>query len=211
MNSVNNHKNPKISTRIAVLFTVIAFVILSAAGPALAQTGGQGSAQSGVPALIATPGNGGAPLSLDTSKTALSGKAGQYVKLPATVKNTSNRPVKDVVAYTSLVDATRGQQAPVDLEDWSAHRAVTIPALAAGQSKDVSWSLRLVKGGDYVVYANAITGGSTRASVGQEVPLSVAAQKNLNPGGVLPVAIGVPVVAGAALFGPVALRQRRLD
>lgn len=215
MNRSKNHKNLKISKRIVVLLTAAAFIILSVAGPALAQTSGQnsgqGSGQTGSPALIAIPGNGGAPLSLDTSKTALSGKAGEYVKLPATVTNTSNGPVKDVVAYISLVDATRGQQAPVDLEDWSAHRAVTIPTLAAGQSKDVSWSLRLVKGGDYVVYANVITDGSTRASVGQEVPLSVTAQKNLNPGGVLPVAIGVPIVAGAALFGPVALRQRRLD
>ncbi len=200
-----------IPKRMAALFAAFAFVLLSVAGPAFAQSSGQSSVQGGSSALIATPGNSGAPLALDTSNATLSGKAGQYVKLPATVMNTSNAPVKDVVAYVSLVDVTRGQQAPVDLEDWSAHRAVTIPALAPGQSKDVSWSLRLVKGGNYVVYANAIAGGSTKASVGQEVPLSVKAQKNLNPGGVLPVAIGVPIVAGAVLFGPVALRQRRLD
>ena len=200
-----------ISKRIAALFAAGALALLLVIGPALAQTSGQSSAQSGSLALIATPGTGGVPLALDTSQPTLSGKAGQYVKLPATVTNTSNGPVKDVVAYVSLVDVTRGQQAPVDLEDWSAHRAVTVPTLAAGQSKDVSWSLRLVKGGDYIVYANAIARGSTRASVGQEIPLSVTAQKNLNPGGVLPVAVGVPIIAGAALFGPVALRQRRLD
>jgi hypothetical protein len=200
-----------ISKRIAALFAAGALALLLVIGPALAQTSGQGSARSGSSALIATPGTGGVPLALDTSQPSLSGKAGQYVKLPSTVTNTSNGPVKDVVAYVSLVDVTRGQQAPVDLEDWSAHRAVTIPTLAAGQSKDVGWSLRLVKGGDYIVYANAIAGGSTRASVGQEIPLSVTAQKNLNPGGVLPVAIGVPIIAGAVLFGPVALRQQRLD
>lgn len=193
--------------RVAVLLAAVAFALLSVTGPAFAQT----SAEGGSPALVAVPGNSGVPLKLETPSASLSGKAGQYVKLPAKVTNTSNAPVKDVVAYVSLVDVTRGQQAPVDLEDWSAHRAVTIPTLAAGQSKDVSWSLRLVKGGDYVVYANAIAGGSTRASVGQEVPLTVTAQKNLNPGGVLPVAIGVPIVAGAVLLGPVALRQRRLD
>lgn len=200
-----------IPKRIAILFAALAFIVLPVAGPAFAQTSGQPGTQGSPPALIATPGAGGLPLNVDTSKTTLSGTAGQYVKLPATVTNTSNKTVKDVVAYVSLVDVKRGQQAPVDLEDWSAHRAVTIPTLAPGQSKDVSWSLRLVKGGDYIVYANAIAVGSTRASVGQEVPLSVAAQRNLNPGGVLPVAIGVPLVAGAALLGPVALRQRRLD
>lgn len=196
-----------IRKRIAILLAAVAFTLLSVTGPVFAQT----SVQGGSPALVAVPGNSGVPLKLETSMANLSGTAGQYVELPAKVTNTSNAPVKEVVAYVSLVDVTRGQQAPVDLEDWSAHRAVTIPTLDAGQSKDVSWSLRLVKGGDVVAYANAIAGGSTRASVGQEVPLSVTAQKNLNPGGVLPVAIGVPIVAGAILLGPVALRQRRLD
>ena len=197
--------------RITVVIAATALALLSIVGPAFGQASDHSSVHEGSSDLIATPGTGGAPLKVDTSKASLSGKAGQYVKLSAAVTNASNGMVKDVVAYVSLVDVTRGQQAPVDLEDWSAHRAVTVPTLAAGQSKDVSWSLRLVKGGDYVVYANAIAGGSTRASVGQEVPLSVTAHKNLNPGGVLPVAIGVPLVAGAALFGPVALRQRRLD
>lgn len=196
-----------IRRRTTILLAVVAFALLLVTDPAFAQTSGRGSSS----ALVAVPGNSGVPLKLETLSTNLPGTAGQYVKLPAKVTNTSNAPIKDVVAYISLVDVTRGQQAPVDLEDWSAHRAVTLPTLGAGQSKDVSWSLRLVKGGNYVVYANAIAGGSTRASVGQEVPLSVTAQKNLNPGGVLPVAIGVPIVAGAVLLGPVALRQRRLD
>lgn len=192
--------------RSAVLFAVLAFAVLAVTAPALAQTGAGGSTAG----VISPPGTSGAPIKIETSTTKLSGTAGQYVKLPARITNTSNRPVKDIVAYVSLVDVKRGQPAPVDLEDWSAHRAVTIGSLAPGQSKGASWSLRLVKGGDYVVYANAIERGSTRASVGQEVPLSVAAQRNLNPGGVLPVAIGVPLVAGVALLGPVALRQRRL-
>jgi hypothetical protein len=51
---------------------------------------------------------------------------------------------------------------------------------------------------------------SSWAAVGQKVPLTVRARKNLNPGGVLPVALGVPVLAGAALFGPVFARRRNL-
>ena len=87
----------------------------------------------------------------------------QYVKLPTRITNTSKTPLKGIVAYATLVETTEGQKAPVDLEDWSAHRALTIGSLAPGQYRDVSWSLRLIKGGDYVLYANAIerllTGG----------------------------------------------------
>jgi hypothetical protein len=158
----------------------------------------------------APPGSGN-PLQIETRTSELSGTAGQYVKLPARITNASKVPVKDVVAYVTLVEITKGQKAPVDLEDWSAHRAVTIGSLAPGHSRDASWSLRLVKGGHYVIYANAIEKGSSWAAVGQEVPLTVMAHKNLNPGGVLPVALGVPVLVGAALFGPVFARRRNLN
>lgn len=195
--------------RIALLLAAVMLAVFSVTGPAFAQ----GAAQTGASYrghVVAAPGGSGTPLGLETAAKRISGTAGQYVKLPAKITNTSNRQVTEAVAYVSLVDITKGQQAPVDLEDWSAHRAITIPSLAPGQSRDVNWSLRLVKGGNYTVYANAIVRGSTRASVGQEVPLFVRAKKNLNPGGVLPVALGVPVLAGVALFGPVFLRRRSL-
>lgn len=195
--------------RIALLMAIIVLAVLSITGPALAQ----GAAQAGSPYkghVVAAPGGSGTPLELETATKTISGTAGQYVKLHARIANISNAPVKDAVAYVSLVDITKGQQAPVDLEDWSAHRAITISSLAPGQSRHVSWSLRLVKGGNYTVYANAIGRGSTRASVGQEVPLFVKTKQNLNPGGVLPVALGVPLLTGAALFGPVFLRRRNL-
>jgi hypothetical protein len=46
------------------------------------------------------------------------------------------------------------------------------------------------------------------AVAGQEVPLTGSAHKNLIPGSVVPVALGVPVLA-AALFGPVFARCRK--
>jgi hypothetical protein len=200
--------------RIALLLAVVVLAVFSVTGTALAQGPAQnGASQTMAPYkghVVAAPGGTGTPLRIETAKKTIYGTAGQYVKLPARITNTSNQPVKEAVAYVSLVDVGKGQQAPVDLEDWSAHRAITIPSLSPGQSRNVNWSLRLVKGGNYTVYANAIARGSTRASVGQEVPLLVRAKQNLNPGGVLPVALGVPVLAGAVLFGPVFLRRRRL-
>jgi uncharacterized membrane protein len=181
--------------RLAVFLAVVMISVMAVAGPALARA-------------TSMTGSSGMPLRIETAPDELSGNAGQYVRLPARITNTSGKPVKNVIAYVTLVETTKGQQAPVDLEDWSAHRAVRISSLAPGRSRNVSWDLRLIKGGYYVVYASAIEQGSTRASVGQEIPLFVTAHKNLNPGGVLPVAIGVPVVAGLALFGPVFLRRR---
>jgi hypothetical protein len=154
--------------------------------------------------------NAGVPLKIETSANQLSGSTGDYVKLPAVITNTSNKPVQDVTSYVTLVETTQGQQAPVDLEDWSAHRAVTVGSLAPGETHNASWDLRLIKGGDYVVYPAAIATGSSQPAVGPEVPLSVASHQSLNPGGVLPIALGVPILVGMALFGPVVWRRRNL-
>jgi hypothetical protein len=151
---------------------------------------------------------GASPLEIETSVKQLSGTTGDYVELPAVITNTSDKPLEDVIVYVTLVETTQGQQAPVDLEDWSAQRAVTVGSLAPGEIYKASWSLRLIKGGNYIVYPAAIAGGVVQPAVGPEVPLYVTAQKNLNPGGVLPVALGVPIIAGMVLFVPVFWRRR---
>jgi hypothetical protein len=42
---------------------------------------------------------------VETKTSKLSGTAGQYVTLPA--RNTSNAPVKDIIAYVTLVEITQ--------------------------------------------------------------------------------------------------------
>jgi hypothetical protein len=85
---------------------------------------------------------------------------------------------------------------------------VTVGSLAPGETKKASWDLRLIKGGEYVVYAAAIGKGSSQPAVGPEVPFSVMAQKNLSLGRVLPVALGVLMLVGTVLFVPVFWRRR---
>jgi hypothetical protein len=182
----------EVKPRIVTFLAAAVTTIVGAVGPVSAQT------------------STGTSLKIETSIKQLSGTTGDYVELPAMITNTSNKPVEGVVAYVTLVDTTQGQQTPVDLEDWSAQRAVTIDSLAPGETRNASWSLRLIKGGDYVVYPAAIAKDSSQPSVGPEVPLSVTSHQSLNPGGVLPVALGVPILAGVALFEPVIWRRRNL-
>jgi S1-C subfamily serine protease len=97
-----------VKLRITAFLAATVLVIVGAVGPASAQ---------------ASAGN---PLKIETSVERLSGTAGDYVELPAVITNTSDKSVNDVISYVTLVETTRGQQAPVDLEDWSAQRTVTI-------------------------------------------------------------------------------------
>jgi hypothetical protein len=185
-----------VKRRIVILVAVLVFIVAGFSVPVFAS-------QASV-----TQTGSSTPLKIETPTEPLSGTAGQYVNLPATITNTSDNSIKDIVAYVTLVETTSGQQAPVDLEDWSAHRAATFGSLAPGATNNASWDLRLIKGGEYVVYAAAIEKGSSHAAVGPEVPLSVTAQKNLNPSGVLPVALGVPILVALALFLPVFWRRK---
>jgi hypothetical protein len=181
-----------VKLKLVTFLIVVLAAVVGAAGPASAQP------------------SAGAPLKIETSVNQLSGTTGDYVTLPTVITNASDNPLKDVVAYVTLVETTQGQQAPVDLEDWSAQRAVMVGSLTPGESRNASWDLRLIKGGDYVVYPAALTGGTREPSVGLDVPLSVSSHQNLNPGGVLPVALGVPIIVGVLLLGPVLWRRRNL-
>src|SRR4051794_23532681 len=101
--------------RIVILLTIVMLAVFSVTGPALALGTAQTMALYGGH-VVAAPGGSGTPLELRTATKGISGTARQYVKLPAKITNTSNRTVKETVAYVSLVDVTKGQQAPVDLE-----------------------------------------------------------------------------------------------
>jgi hypothetical protein len=98
------------NVRVAILLAAVMISVMAIAAPAFAQTGAQGSTPTPAQAT-SVPGSSGTPLKVETSTSRLSGKVGQYVRLTARITNTSGKPVKDVIAYVSLVETTRGQQA----------------------------------------------------------------------------------------------------
>ena len=62
------------------------------------------------------------------------------------------------LSYRSLISSDRviaadgnglrsGQERPVDLEDWSAHKAETFAGLAPGKTVDSEWPIRLIQAG----------------------------------------------------------------
>jgi hypothetical protein len=76
--------------RITVLLTAVMIAVFSIAGPALAQS----AAHTGVRyrgKVVAAPGGSGAPLGVETSTKKISGTAGNYVRFPAKITNTSLR------------------------------------------------------------------------------------------------------------------------
>jgi hypothetical protein len=145
-----------------------------------------------------------APLPLDVSISsgrALSGVAGEYVTLEAEVVNVGTQPINSVTTYLSLVDV--GARMPVDLEDWSAEKGLFIGTIAAGETLPLVWRVHLIRSGDYTASVVAEAEGVDLPVVSRLTYLKVLPKRNLNPGNVLPVALGEPILL---VFGFLLLR-----
>ena len=99
----------------------------------------------------------------------------------------------------------QGNEQAIDLEDWSANKALTIAAIAPGSEARSDWTLRLISPGTYRVLVSAATAGAAVPAVDASETFTVAPKPVVESVRVLPVALGVPF----ALGGLLALQLRR--
>ncbi len=119
---------------------------------------------------------------------------GDHLRFWSTITNTSAWPLEGLVAWISLVEIDRGNEQPVDLEDWSAHKAIAGAALGPGQSLRTDWPMRLIKGGDYRVVISVTDRKSRNIFTSPTIEFHVRQKPMLHSGRILPVAAGVPVL-----------------
>jgi hypothetical protein len=132
------------------------------------------------------------------SQNTLSGVAGDFVTVQGQITNTGTTTLTDITTYLSLVDT--GTKLPVDLEDWSAEKGLYIGSINAKQTLPLSWKIHFVKSGTYSLIIVAEAGSSEVPQVSTITHFNVAPKKNLNPGQVLPVALGTPIILLVILF-----------
>jgi len=104
----------------------------------------------------------------------------------------------------------------VDPEDWSPQRTQYIVSLAPGESATHTWRVNAILDGDYLVYTVVIPEPNGRDATSQVlassgIHLTVTPFTKLNPGGVLPYAIGGPVVLVLGIIFLYRLRRRKID
>jgi hypothetical protein len=126
---------------------------------------------------------------------------GDHLRFWSTIINNGADPIEGLVAWISLVEIDPGNEQPVDLEDWSAHKAVTGAALKPGGSLSTEWPMRLIKGGDYRVVVSVTDRGSHTVFTSPTIQFHVRQKPVLQAGRVLPVAVGVPsLIIGLMVF-----------
>jgi hypothetical protein len=133
------------------------------------------------------------PLVLEIlSSRNLNGTAGDFVTVEARITNAGREPLSGVTTYLSLVDTT--SNLPVDLEDWSAERGLYVGSIEPDQSLPLGWRIHFVKAGGYALLIVAVTAGSDVPNVSVITHFRVLPKRSLDPGHILPVALGEPLV-----------------
>jgi hypothetical protein len=149
----------------------------------------------------------GMPVQISQDTTTARARVGAPFSFTTTVRNTGERSLPGIVAHLDVVSLD--PDVYVDPEDWSTQRTQYLPPLPGHGSARLSWSVQAVNDGRFLVYVALATAAGDRIVAGPVLHAEVRAQQRLDAPGLLPIAIGVPVVVLLLLIAT-RYRRRRL-
>jgi hypothetical protein len=165
-----------------------------------------------VPALAFAPAAQAADASSDISvrvdRPRITLGVGEKFAFRTTITNNGSTTARDLVAHLNVLDL-RGD-VYVDPEDWSTARTKYLDAIPAGGSTTVTWGGQAVNSGRIGLYVAVLdrAGAPRPPAMGSTIRMDVRARRNLNAGGVAPLAAGVPALLALLTLG-VSFSRRR--
>jgi ABC-2 type transport system permease protein len=193
---------------------IAGLLVALSASPAMAQAdsqaaGAQADSQAAAAPVVQAP----LQISIDKADTVM--RAGLPLLFNTVVSNGGTEPSRPVIVAMNIINLNaRGDV--VDPEDWSPQRTQYVQPLAPGQSSTLSWRVNAILDGDFMVYMVAIPSPGSQDATSQPVAssgihLTVTPYTKLNPGGVLPYAIGGPLLLGLVISIVYRRRRRQID
>jgi uncharacterized repeat protein (TIGR01451 family) len=142
-------------------------------------------------------------------------KTGDKILYNTVVTNNGPAEARSLVVAMNIINLDAAGDI-VDPEDWSPQRTQYIDSIQAGQSKTLSWRVNAILDGNYLVYMVLVPEpsgkeGTSTPVVSSGLHLTVAPFTKLNPGGVLPYAIGGPVLLAGGMLLLYRARRRKID
>jgi ABC-type transport system involved in multi-copper enzyme maturation permease subunit len=168
-----------------------------------------------VMALGRQPFDIGTPLNISIDTAYKTIKTGDTVDFNTTVINNGGEDSPQMFVAMNIINLAKDGD-PVDPEDWSPERTQAIPPLAVGQSATQSWSIHAILDGNYMVYMVLVPEPTSPQSTSQPVVstgihMTVTPFASLNPGGVLPLALGMPIGLTLLMFVLLWNRNRSIN
>ena len=192
----------KISRVLGLLLIALFLMIQSMPGSAaLARSASQSTA------------NNGLEISIDMDYTVV--KTGDKVEYNTRVVNNGMQASPALIVAMNVINLD-AQGDVVDPEDWSPERTQYIRSLGAGQISELHWIINTILDGDYMVYMVLIpapgdTQSTSRPIATSGIHLTVTPFTRLNPGGVLPYAIGAPLLLLGIIYFVYRGRRQQVD
>ena len=181
-----------------------AFIAVLALFVPLHGAGGQPSAEANGEPVPA------GDLTVVVSKSKVSAVTGDVFTFTSEIRNSSSEATPALIANLDFVAIDGGTY--VDPEDWSAERTLAVDPIAAGSTASQTWTVKTVLEGDVAAYVVVLPAPPTLVAespiaVSPAIQMHVEEHRALNPGGVLPTVLGVPLLLLLAFGGLRAVRR----
>lgn len=157
----------------------------------------------------------GGDLKMAISRDHMVGRAGDSVEFKTVLTNTGKKRTAPLIVAMNIINLSKSGDV-VDPEDWSPERTQYVDGLDPGKSVTLPWTVDAVLDGNYMVYLVGVPqpagpGASSQVVTSPGLHLTIGAFSNLNPSGVLPYTIGVPLAVLVVIMLMLTLRRRRVD
>jgi len=142
-------------------------------------------------------------------------KTGDKVEYNTVVTNNGTEASPSLIVAMNIINLNAKGEV-VDPEDWSPQRTQYIESAAPGESISLHWIINTILDGNYMIYMVLISRPEAAELTSQPIAssgihLTVTPYTSLNPGGVLPYAIGVPVAVLVITIILYRLRRRNIE
>lgn len=156
-----------------------------------------------------------APVRVGITMSDTTVRAGGAILFKTDVTNDRAEPSHPLILAMNIINLDKTGEV-VDPEDWSPQRTQYVEPLAPGQSTTLDWRVNAILDGDFMVYLVAIPAPGSADATSQPVSspgihLTVTPYTKLNPGGVLPYAVGGPLVLGVLILLVYRHRRKQID
>jgi len=149
-------------------------------------------------------------LTVAVSKSQVSAVTGDSFTFTSEIRNAGSEATRQLIANLAFVAIDGGTY--VDPEDWSAERTQAVAPIAVGATASQTWTVKTVLQGDVAAYVVVLPAPPALAAdsplaVSPAIQMHVEEHRALNPGGVLPTVLVVPVVV-LLVFGGMRVVRR---
>ena len=149
-------------------------------------------------------------LTVAVSKSQVSAVTGDSFTFTSEIGNAGSEATRQLIANLAFVAIDGGTY--VDPEDWSAERTQAVAPIAVGATASQTWTVKTVLQGDVAAYVVVLPAPPALAAdsplaVSPAIQMHVEEHRALNPGGVLPTVLVVPVVLLLAFGGMRVVRR----